>query len=118
MLDLSLVAERWLRHTGRLAPNTSKWQKFLSVMAIIASIAGAAGLILLSCFDTYRHPTLHDKFLILFLVGYVVSAIFIAAEFLSLERKFTRHPVLKVSFWIKLFFIIVEIALAIRKFAA
>lgn len=66
-LDLSLIAERWLRHTGRLAPNTTWFQKLLSLIAIIASIAGAAGLILLSCFDTYRHPKLHDKFLALFM---------------------------------------------------
>jgi len=66
-LDLGMIAERWLRHKHALAPNTSWWQKGTSIFAIIASIAGAAGLILLSCFDTYRHPSLHDKFLILFL---------------------------------------------------
>jgi len=67
LLDLGMMSERWLRHKHALAPNTSWWQKGLSVLSIIAAIAGAAGLILLSCFDTYRHPLLHDKFLILFL---------------------------------------------------
>jgi len=66
-LDLGMIAERWLRHNHALIPNTSWWQKGLSIFSIIAAIAGAAGLILLSCFDTYRHPQLHDKFLILFL---------------------------------------------------
>jgi hypothetical protein len=115
LLDLGMLAERWLRHTGDLLENTSWWQKALSIIAIIASIAGAAGIILLSCFDTYRHPKLHDKFLILFLAGYVISAIFICAEYQRLGVKYRRHPVLAASFWMKLAFIIIEIALAIRK---
>lgn len=61
------MAERWLRHNGRLAPNTSNFQKLLSVVAILFSIAGAIGLILLSCFDTYRHPKMHDHCLIVFM---------------------------------------------------
>ena len=66
-LDLSLFAERWLRHLGRLAPNTSRWQIFLSVVAIIGGVAGGAGMILLTIFDTLRHPKLHDDFLALFM---------------------------------------------------
>jgi hypothetical protein len=117
LLDLGMIAERWLRHTGDLLENTSWWQKALSIIAIIASIAGAAGIILLSCFDTYRHPKLHDRFLILFLAGYVISAIFICAEYQRLGVKYRRHPVLAASFWVKLAFILIEIALAIRKLA-
>lgn len=67
LLDLSLISERWLRHNGRLAPNTTVTEKILSVLAILASIAGALGLILLSIFDTYRHPKMHDRCLIVFL---------------------------------------------------
>lgn len=116
-LDLGMVAERWLRHTGDLARNTSWWQKALSIIAILASIAGALGMILLTTFDTYRHPKMHDHMLILFLAGYIVSAIFICAEYQRLGVKYRRHPILAASFWIKLAFIIVEIALAIRKSA-
>jgi len=116
LLDLGMIAERWLRHTGDLTPNTSWWQKSFSILAIIAAIAGAAGLILLSCFDTYRHPKLHDKFLVLFIVGYVISAIFMCAEYQRLGSKYKRHPILKASFRTKLAFIIIEVALAIRMF--
>lgn len=66
-LDLTLLFERWLRHTGRLSHNTSLFQKILSLISIIASIVGAAGLILLTIFDTLRHPRLHDVFLALFM---------------------------------------------------
>jgi hypothetical protein len=67
VFDLTFISERWLRHKGRLAHNTSKVQKFLSLCAIFFAIVGAAGLILLSCFDTLRHPNLHDVFLGVFM---------------------------------------------------
>lgn len=67
VFDLTFISERWLRHQGRLAHNTSKVQKALSVCAILASIVGAAGLILLTCYDTLRHPNMHDAFLVVFM---------------------------------------------------
>ncbi|KAF2003403.1 hypothetical protein P154DRAFT_520010 [Amniculicola lignicola CBS 123094] len=110
---LSFVFERWLRHTRRLAPNTSIWQKIYSGIAIGMAIAGAAGLILLSIFDTRRHPKLHNGFLVLFIGGYIVSAIFICWEYQRLGIHFREHSVLRISFWIKLVFILLEVALAI-----
>lgn len=111
--DLVFIMERWLRHTGRLARNTSLWQKLESLASCIAAIAGAAGLILLSIFDTLHHPHLHDVFLVLFIAGYIVSAIFICWEYQRLGYHFKMTSVLRYSFWIKLAFIIVELALAI-----
>ena len=67
VFDVTFIAERWLRHKGRLTQNYNKVEKALSVCAIIFAIIGAAGLILLSCFDTKRHPRLHDIFLIVFM---------------------------------------------------
>lgn len=112
-LDLGFLAERWLRHTGRLAPNTSRAQKILSTFSLIFAIAGAAGLILLSIFDTYHHPRMHDGFLLLFIAGYVISAIFLCAEYQRLGIHYRGHRILAISFWIKLGFILVEVALAI-----
>jgi len=56
---------------------------------------------------------LHDVFLVLFIAGYVVSAVFICAEYQRLGIHFRQHRVLRLSFWIKLFFILIEVALAI-----
>lgn len=112
-LDIGFLAERWLRHTGRLARNTSTSQKVLSLLSSIFAIAGAAGLILLSIFDTYHHPRLHDGFLLIFIAGYVISAIFICAEYQRLGIHYRNHRILAISFWIKLVFIIVEILFAI-----
>ncbi|KAL8843616.1 MAG: hypothetical protein Q9170_000120 [Blastenia crenularia] len=111
-LDLSFAAERWLRHTGRLAKNMGVAEKILSGLSIIFAVAGTCGLILLSIFDTVHHPRLHDGFLLLFIAGYVISAIFICAEYQRLGAHFRQHRVLRASFWMKLFFIIVEIILA------
>ena len=112
-LDASLLTDRYLRHTGRLAKNTSPSEKILSGLAILFAFAGTAGLILLSIFDTLRHPHLHDGFLLLFIAGYLISAIFICAEYQRLGVHFRQHRVLRLSFWFKLIFILVEIALAI-----
>jgi len=67
-LDLSFAAERWLRHTGRLARNSGVAEKVLSALSIVFAIAGTCGLILLSIFDTLRYPRLHDGFLLLFML--------------------------------------------------
>jgi len=113
IFDISFIAERWLRHTGRLAHNTSMWQKVLSFLTIIFSIIGAAGLILLTIFDTLRHPRLHNGFLVIFIGGYIISAIFICWEYQRLGIHYREHSTLRMSFWVKLAFIIVEVALAI-----
>lgn len=111
-LDLAFASERWLRHKGRLAYNLGATEKVLSALSIVFAVAGTAGLILLSIFDTLRHPHLHDGFLLLFIVGYLVSAIFICAEYQRLGIHFRQLRSLRISFWIKLTFILVEIVLA------
>ena len=45
--------------------------------------------------------------------GYIVSAIFICAEYQRLGIHFREYTVLRASFWIKLAFIFIELALAI-----
>ena len=67
VFDLTFISERWLRHTGRLAHNTTKSEKVLSIFSVIFAIIGAAGLILLSIFDTLRYPNVHDAMLVVFM---------------------------------------------------
>jgi len=111
--DLAFIAERWLRHLGKLTPNTSVFQKVCSILSIIAAIIGGAGLILLTIFDNVNHDNLHTAFLAVFILGFIVSAIFICAEYQRLGIHYREHRILRISFWIKLAFIIVEIGLAI-----
>ncbi|KAJ2902981.1 hypothetical protein MKZ38_010565 [Zalerion maritima] len=112
-LDLSFFADRWLRHRGRLVPNSSRGEKVLSWLTILFAVLGAAGLILLSVFDTNNYPKIHDGFLLLFMGGYVLSAIFICWEYQRLGAKNRNHRVLRVGFWIKLAFIMIEVALSV-----
>jgi rSAM-associated Gly-rich repeat protein len=111
--DLAFIFERYLRHTGKLHRNTSVWQKIYSGCSIVAAIAGAAGLILLSIFDDVHHDRLHQIFLAVFIIGYIVSAIFICWEYQRLGIHYREHSILAYSFWIKLAFIIIEICLCI-----
>jgi len=112
-LDLSFVAERWLRHTGRLARNTYTSQKILSAVSIVCAVAGTCGLVLLSIFDTYHHKRIHDGCLLLFIAGYILSAVFLCAEYQRLGIHYRNHRILRVSFWVKLAFILVEFVFAV-----
>ncbi|KAK8067190.1 frag1 dram sfk1 family protein [Apiospora hydei] len=116
-LDLSFGADRWLRHRGRLVPNVSRTEKVLSGLTIVFAFVGTIGLTCLSGFDTAHYHTLHDIFLLLFIAGYLLSAVFICWEYQRLGIKYREHRVLRISFWIKLTFIIVEFLLAVA-FAA
>lgn len=123
--DLVFITERWLRHQRRLAPNYSRWEKAMSVLAILWSLVGGAGLILLTIFDTAHHQKAHDALLGVFIAGYVISAICVCIEYLLLglvHRKrdhlrgletHRQHRLLEASFAVKLFFIVVEVALAV-----
>lgn len=112
-LNSSFIVERYLRHNGRLVANTSRAQKNLSIGSIVFSTLGGAGIILLSIFDTYRHNTLHNIFLLCFILGYVVSAILVCAEYQRLGIHYREHRILRISFWVKLFFILTEVVLAV-----
>ncbi|KAI0605307.1 FK506 suppressor Sfk1 [Pyrenophora tritici-repentis] len=111
--DFAFISERWLRHSAKLAPNTSHWQKIYSICATVAAIIGAAGLILLTIFDCKNHNRLHNIFLAVFIIAYIISAIFICWEYQRLGIHYREQSVLRISFWIKLFFIITEICLAV-----
>ncbi|KAL5122013.1 hypothetical protein ACEQ8H_000229 [Pleosporales sp. CAS-2024a] len=111
--DLAFLFERWLRHTGKLSRNTSVWQKLYSGCATAAAIIGAAGLILLTCFNCRDYQTLHDIFLCVFIGGYIISAIFICWEYQRLGIHYRQDSILRISFWVKLAFILVEVLLVI-----
>lgn len=90
-LDASFIADRILRHKGRLVPNASLGEKILSGLSIAFALIGTIGLTFLSGFDTYRYPRLHDVFLVLFIAGYLVSALFLCWEFQRLGK--SKHHI-------------------------
>ena len=64
----------------RLIPNMRRRERVFSSLAILGSFFGGAGLILLSGFDTKRYTTLHRLFLLIFILGVGLSAIFTVIE--------------------------------------
>ena len=113
VFDLAFISERWLRHTRRLTPSYNKTETILSVFAIFFAIVGAAGLIFLTIFDTRHYPQTHDDLLVVFIGGYIIASIFVCAEYQRLGIHNRDHWVLRMSFWIKLAFIVIEVVLAI-----
>jgi FtsH-binding integral membrane protein len=77
---LSLTIERLLRHNGRLHADLRRREKAFSYLAIFGAFLGGAGLVLLSIFNDNKHKGLHDTFLLVFIVGVALSAIFTVVE--------------------------------------
>jgi len=113
IFDVGFILERWLRHSGKLVHYTSRLQRFLAGASIFFALLGAVGLILLSIFDTKRHKTLHDLFLAFFIGGYVISAVFILIEYARLGTHNRAFRIIKLSWWMKFIFMVIEVALAI-----
>ncbi|KAK6354355.1 hypothetical protein TWF730_008763 [Orbilia blumenaviensis] len=110
---LSLFGARWLRHRGRILPNTSTTQRVFSIVAIVGAIIGSVGLILLAIFDTRRYTTLHRVFLTVFCGGVLISALGTVLEYWRLQRNHRTSRAINISMWTKFIFFVIEFALAI-----
>ena len=65
-------------------------ERVLSSLAILGALIGGAGLVLLTVFDTLRHHTLHRTFLLVFILGVALSAIFTVLEYRWISHDFTE----------------------------
>jgi hypothetical protein len=57
----------------------------LGIWAMLGSFIGGLGLILLSIFDTKRFSSVHRAFLLVFMIGVALSAIFTIMEVSSVQ---------------------------------
>jgi hypothetical protein len=64
----------------RLLPYKRKTGWVCGILAVIGAFIGGLGLILLSVFDTARYVLAHRVFLLVFMVGVSLSAIFTVVE--------------------------------------
>ncbi|CAE6360634.1 hypothetical protein BN14_03585 [Rhizoctonia solani AG-1 IB] len=87
---LTVLSERIYREKGRLLPNVRRRGAVMGVISCVCALIAAAGLSLLAGFDTLRYKTLHRLFLLIFMLGTVLSAIATTVEFLVLRRE-ARH---------------------------
>lgn len=95
---LCLVVERLLRHTGRLPPAMRRRETVFNYLSIFGSLAGAVGLILLAVYDTKRHTKAHRGFLLLFMLGVTISAIFTIIEYRWISENFRELRKLKIAY--------------------
>ncbi|KAJ7671580.1 Frag1/DRAM/Sfk1 [Mycena polygramma] len=109
----SLLIERYLRHSGRLIPTMRRREKVFSVLAVLGSFIGGLGLILLSIFDTKRHPSLHRGFLLMFMAGVAISAIFTCIEYRWLSKDFFYLRQLRTAYIAKGIIVTLLVCLAI-----
>ncbi len=63
-----------------LMPHMRTRERIFGYLAIFGSFVGGCGLILLSIFDTKRHASLHRVFLLVFMLGVAISALFTVIE--------------------------------------
>lgn len=87
--------------------------RVLDLLALLFGFLGGVSLILLSVFDTNRHSKLHGLFLLLFMLGIVLSALMTTFEYRSLGKSFTEHRVLKYSYRGKMVMLVLEGVLSI-----
>lgn len=110
---LSLAAERYLRHAGRLALDNRRREKVLAALAMFFALTGSVGLILLSVFDTQNHPTMHRGFLLMFIASIVLSAIFTLAEYWWIRKDYNGIRRLRRSYVYKFVVILFAFGCAI-----
>ncbi|OJT07199.1 hypothetical protein TRAPUB_1929 [Trametes pubescens] len=119
---LSSAIERTLRHQGRLVANMRRRERILASLAVFFAFVGMCGLILLSIFDTKRFTKQHRVFLLVFIVGVGMSAIFTVIEYRWLSHDFVELRKLKTLYIVKgiiaAILIILAIAFAITLFEA
>ncbi|KAI9455500.1 Frag1/DRAM/Sfk1 family-domain-containing protein [Boletus coccyginus] len=97
-LVISLTIERLLRHEGRLPPELRRREHVFGRLAIVGAVIAMLGLACLSGFDLGRYPTTHMVFLLVFLVGVSLSAIFTVIEFRWLAHDFAEIEKLKRAY--------------------
>ncbi|KAF8839577.1 hypothetical protein BDN67DRAFT_886170, partial [Paxillus ammoniavirescens] len=100
-LFLSLVLERLLRHRGRLPPGMHRRERVLGILAIVGAFIAMCGLTLLSGFDTKHYPTLHSIFLLVFMLGVALSALFTVLEYKWLAHDYAHMHKLRRAYIVK-----------------
>ncbi|KAI0031210.1 Frag1/DRAM/Sfk1 [Vararia minispora EC-137] len=95
---LSLSIERLLRHHGRLHAHLRKRERAFASLSILGAVVGGAGLILLSIFDDKNHRSAHDAFLLVFIVGVALSAIFTVVEFRWISHNYIYVRQVRIAY--------------------
>lgn len=110
---LTLIAERYLRHAGRLLPNWNKKEKILAATSIFFAFIGQLGIIFVSTFNTHSFPDVHASFLVVFIVFLALSAVCNGFELYILNKAYITYNHFKRSYIFKSIWWIISLGLAI-----
>ena len=108
--SLSLISERFLRHTRRIPGSLKRRETAYDIVAVVFGVIGGGALMFLSIFDAFTHPTPHWILTAVFVVCVAISAAFQTAEVMMLERDHLERKHLRRNAIIKL--VIVSLAIA------
>lgn len=115
---LTVLIERQLRHARRIPGSTRRRTTIYDIFSVIFAIIGGLGLIFLSIFDAFQHPTAHWLCTLVFILGTAISVLFQVLEVFELAKGHpSRRGVLLATAIIKSVIFIFAILVAIT-FAA
>ena len=86
LLNISFVIDRWLRYKAQLCPSKTLFDKVVIVGTILFAVVGTVIWILLSIIDTTSNRLLYRVLLLLFVLGYLLTAGFICWEYRQLSK--------------------------------
>ena len=108
---VTLIADRIVRH--RRYPSATIGEKFLTFITLVGSGLGGTALGLLAIFDDFQFTNTHDRLLVVFILGNLISAGTLVTEYMLVLRHQERHAsedrLLQMSFWMKLMYFLLEV---------
>lgn len=110
---LSLAAERYLRHAGRLQPINRRRERVTAAFAILFAIVGQIGITLVAVFNTVDHPHTHLAMLTVFIVFVAFSVICTTYEFFVLDKEYKETHRLRISYFLKCVWLLFALIFAI-----
>lgn len=110
---LSLASERYLRHAKRLSPNHRTREKVLAAISVGLAAVGQIGVICVAVFDSVNHEMIHYAMLVIFILFVGASTICTFVEYVYLDRYNPDCLHIKISTWLKLAWLVLELALVV-----
>ncbi|EGG04397.1 uncharacterized protein MELLADRAFT_44172 [Melampsora larici-populina 98AG31] len=110
---LSLLSERWLRHSNRIPGTIRRRETYWGIASLITGTLGGFWLLMLSCFNTFAHSTLHWSFTILFILCVAFSSICQTIEIIYLHQDHPSRAHLKRNALLKLCIVGLAIGVAV-----
>ncbi|PKY04124.1 putative FK506 suppressor Sfk1 [Aspergillus campestris IBT 28561] len=113
-LSLSIILKQWPREKDQIVQRSRYTGPFCTYLSILSSIIGSMALVLSAVFDNNHYRTLHDNTSFIFITSFLLSGIFICADYIQVGiHSNWDHEVLVKITTVRLFIVIVELFLSL-----